>query len=79
MPARELGLTLTHEHALANFQPYEEWVRAPRTYDRDEVTRSVLPHLQRIAALGAGLSWMRRPWDSGATPGCCSNCRRRAG
>jgi phosphotriesterase-related protein len=52
LPARELGLTLTHEHALASFQPYEEWVRAPRSYDRAEVTRRVLPHLQRIAALG---------------------------
>jgi phosphotriesterase-related protein len=52
LPARDLGLTLTHEHALANFQPYEEWVRAPRSYDRPEVVRRVLPHLQRIAALG---------------------------
>jgi predicted metal-dependent phosphotriesterase family hydrolase len=52
LPARDLGLTLTHEHALANFQPYEEWVRSPRTYDRAEVVRRVLPHLQRIAALG---------------------------
>jgi len=52
LPARDLGLTLTHEHALANFQPYEEWLRAPRRYDRQEVVRKVLPHLQRIAALG---------------------------
>jgi predicted metal-dependent phosphotriesterase family hydrolase len=52
LPARDLGLTLTHEHALANFQPYEEWMRAPRTYDRAEVVRRVQPHLQRIANLG---------------------------
>jgi phosphotriesterase-related protein len=52
LPARDLGLTLTHEHAMANFQPYAEWERAPRTYDRGEVVRRVLPHLQRIAALG---------------------------
>ncbi len=52
MPAHGLGLTLTHEHALANFQPYEEWLRQPKTYDRAEVVRHVLPHLQRIAALG---------------------------
>jgi len=52
LAARDLGLTLTHEHALANFQPYEEWVRAPRAYDRQDVTQRVLPHLQRIAALG---------------------------
>jgi phosphotriesterase-related protein len=52
LPARELGLTLTHEHALANFQPYEEWVRAPKGYEREEVVRHVLPHLKRIATLG---------------------------
>jgi phosphotriesterase-related protein len=52
LPARDLGVTLTHEHALANFQPYEEWLRAPRAYDLDEVTRRVLPHLQRIVELG---------------------------
>jgi phosphotriesterase-related protein len=52
LPARGLGVTLTHEHALANFQPYEEWLRAPRAYDREEVTRRVLPHLQRIVELG---------------------------
>ncbi|HEU5138286.1 MAG TPA: hypothetical protein VFU13_24280 [Steroidobacteraceae bacterium] len=52
LPARDLGVTLTHEHALANFQPYEEWLRKPGHYDRDEVVRRVLPHLQRIAALG---------------------------
>ena len=52
LPARDLGVTLTHEHALANFQPYEEWLRAPKTYDREEVIRRVLPQLQRIAQLG---------------------------
>ena len=52
LPASDLGVTLTHEHALANFQPYEEWLRAPRAYDREEVIRRVLPHLQRIAQLG---------------------------
>ena len=33
--ASEMGVTLTHEHVLANFQPYEEWVRNPLTYDVD--------------------------------------------
>lgn len=50
--ARDLGFTLSHEHALASFQPYAEWARAPLTYDRDEVVRVVLPHLQRIRELG---------------------------
>ena len=52
LPARDMGVTLTHEHALANFQPYEEWEKSPRTYDREEVERRMLPHLQRIASLG---------------------------
>lgn len=52
LPARDMGVTLTHEHALANFQPYEEWERAPRPYDRGGVVRVVLPFLQRIAVLG---------------------------
>jgi phosphotriesterase-related protein len=47
-----MGVTLTHEHALASFQPYEEWAREPRSYDRDQVTGIVLPHLLRIRALG---------------------------
>jgi phosphotriesterase-related protein len=50
--AREMGVTLTHEHLLANFQPYEEWARHPQTYDRDEVVELVLPHLTRIYELG---------------------------
>jgi phosphotriesterase-related protein len=50
--ARELGVTLTHEHALASFQPYAEWVRAPNHYDRNAVIERVLPHLERIRALG---------------------------
>lgn len=52
LPARDMGVTLTHEHALANFQPYEEWERAPRAYDRADVVQRMLPYLQRIAALG---------------------------
>jgi phosphotriesterase-related protein len=50
--ARAMGVTLTHEHALANFQPFEEWLRAPARYDRDEVLRVVLPHLLRIREIG---------------------------
>jgi phosphotriesterase-related protein len=52
LAARAMGVTLTHEHALANFQPYDEWERAPRAYDRADVERVVLPFLRRIAGLG---------------------------
>jgi phosphotriesterase-related protein len=50
--ASEMGLTLSHEHALVSFQPYAEWARQPLTYDRDEVVRVVLPRLRRLRELG---------------------------
>jgi len=50
--ARDMGVTLAHEHALANFQPYQEWASRPLAYDRDEVVKVVLPHLLRVHALG---------------------------
>ncbi len=50
--AHELGMTLTHEHVLANFQPYAEWIRNPHRYDADEVVQVMLPYLNRLYALG---------------------------
>ncbi len=50
--AREMGVTLTHEHALASFQPYKEWLQRPTPYDRDEVVEIILPYLTRIRELG---------------------------
>ncbi len=50
--ANEMGVTLTHEHAMASFQPYAEWLKTPHSYDRKVVIDRVLPHLQRIRALG---------------------------
>ena len=52
IPASEMGMTLTHEHLLANFQPYAEWARDPLTYDLDEVVEVVLPHLKQLYDLG---------------------------
>ncbi len=49
---RQMGFTLTHEHLLASFQPYAEWVKAPLSYERGEVEQRMLPYLQRIASLG---------------------------
>jgi phosphotriesterase-related protein len=48
----EMGMTLEHEHVLANFQPLEEREKQPWTYDQDEVVRVVLPHLERIKGFG---------------------------
>ena len=50
--ASDMGVTLPHEHALVNFQPYAEWARQPLAYDRDEVVRVVLPRLRRLRELG---------------------------
>ena len=50
--AASMGVTLTHEHLLANFQPYEEWEKQPRSYDRDEVAKVAMPYLMRIKELG---------------------------
>lgn len=48
----ETGVTLAHEHALANFQTYAEWAKAPLPYDQDEVVKVILPRLLRLKALG---------------------------
>jgi phosphotriesterase-related protein len=50
--AGQMGFTLTHEHILASFQPYAEWLKAPLSYERGEVEQRMLPYLQRIASLG---------------------------
>jgi phosphotriesterase-related protein len=50
--ASELGVTLTHEHLFADVRPYAEQVANPLPIDLDEVVETVLPHLERIRALG---------------------------
>jgi phosphotriesterase-related protein len=40
-----------HEHVLANFQTYNEWASHPLAYDREDVTKIVLPRLLRLRAL----------------------------
>jgi len=48
----QLGITLSHEHLLANFQPLADRQKKPWTYDLDEVVRVTLPYLQQIKKLG---------------------------
>jgi len=50
--AERMGLTLAHEHALANFAGYDAWTRQPRPYDQREVMDVVLPRLLRLRGLG---------------------------
>jgi phosphotriesterase-related protein len=52
MDAAAMGVTLVHEHILANFQTYDEWSKAPLPYDRGEVVKVILPRLQRLKRLG---------------------------
>ena len=48
----QMGITLSHEHVLANFQPLAERKTQPWTYDQGEVVKVVLPYLQQIKKLG---------------------------
>lgn len=48
----EMGVTLSHEHLLANFQPYAERQEHPLTYEGDEVVRVVRPYLDQVKKLG---------------------------
>jgi phosphotriesterase-related protein len=50
--AARMGVTLTHEHLLANFLPHSEGGKEAVGYDRDEVIKVALPHLARIRDLG---------------------------
>lgn len=48
----EMGLTLTHEHLLADLRPQNERVQDPRPYKPDQVLQVVLRHLKRARELG---------------------------
>src|SRR6266700_1264953 len=48
----EMGITLSHEHVLANFQPLAEREKRPWTYDQDEVVKVVRPYLEQVRKLG---------------------------
>src|SRR5437667_5580617 len=48
----EMGMTLSHEHLLADFQPYAERQKHPLTYEQDEVVRVVRPYLDQVKKLG---------------------------
>ncbi|WP_395276507.1 phosphotriesterase [Halalkalibaculum sp. DA384] len=49
VPAREMGMTLVHEHILSRFGPPPE---EPGRYDRAQVLREVVPYLDYIKSLG---------------------------
>ena len=50
IPADRLGLTLMHEHVLVDFIGADQVSR--RRYDADQAFKTVLPHVQRVRALG---------------------------
>jgi len=52
MDARDMGLTLEHEHVFADLRPYKVQMEQPLNVDTDEVVAVVLPYLARIKALG---------------------------
>jgi phosphotriesterase-related protein len=47
-----MGITLSHEHVLASFQPFEEWQKHPLTYEENEVVAVVRPYLAQLKKLG---------------------------
>lgn len=52
MRSSEMGLTLSHEHVLASFQPDQERQKHPLTYGQDEVVEVVRPYLAQVKKLG---------------------------
>lgn len=50
--AVEMGLSLTHEHVVADVRPMQEQLANPVAPDSGEVVDVVLPHLKRIRELG---------------------------
>lgn len=50
--ARELGITLAHEHLFADLRPYTEQASTPLPSDLDAVVEVMLPYLKEIRRLG---------------------------
>ncbi|MBI1353893.1 MAG: phosphotriesterase [Acidobacteria bacterium] len=51
VPATQLGVTLMHEHVIADLRPLPE--RRLEDYDRDAAIEACYPHLRDVRALGA--------------------------
>ena len=52
IPADDLGLTLTHEHAFADLRPYAEQVAKTLKSDLEDALEVILPYLRRLRELG---------------------------
>src|SRR5919202_714828 len=50
IPAKDMGLTLIHEHILVDFVGAD--AISPNRWSRDEVVAKMLPHLQELKRLG---------------------------
>ena len=77
--ASDLGFTLSHEHALVSFQPYDEWTRRPRAYDVNEAVQVVLPYLTRIRTLGCRTFIDATPPFLGRDPGLLRQLSDKSG
>ena len=67
----ELGFTLPHEHVMADFIGVEE--TGPHRYQRSEVVRTMLPHLEAAVAgeCAASSTALRCIWRGTCT--CCAS------
>jgi phosphotriesterase-related protein len=79
LPARQMGLTLAHEHALANFAGYDAWTRRPHPYRRKEVVEVVLPRLIRLHHLGVRTFVDATATFLGRDPSLLAELSRRSG
>ena len=48
----QMGITLTHEHLLADFRSLDDKAQTPRPYDPADVIAVVTPLLQRVRQSG---------------------------
>jgi len=79
IPAHQMGLTLAHEHALANFAGYEAWTRQPHPYDISQVVEVVLPRLLRLRQFGVGTFVDATATFLGRDPALLALLSRRSG
>jgi len=79
IPARQMGLTLAHEHALANFAGYDAWAPRPYPYDISEVIEVVLPRLIRLHRWGVKTFVDATATFLGRDPSLLAELSRRSG
>jgi len=79
IPAQQMGLTLAHEHALANFAGYDAWARRPHPYRTEDVIDVILPRLISLHRLGVRTFVDATATFLGRDPALLAELSRRSG